>query len=578
MRIKGFVLVILTGAAFCFATAFTLLVNKSPLQVSKANLPKYTQQVFSCSPRYIPTADESIPALTGWGNYHWKITTSSDSAQFYFDQGINMYYAFHIVESRASFDKAIRFDSSCAMAWWGKALSLGPNINDFEYQRPPDASTAVAQAKKTYAHCSAEERSLIDAIAVRYVPDTSIAQSKLNEQYTEAMHKVYLQYRKNADVVTLYADALMLLHPWDLYDHSYKPKAWTPELVSVLKGAMEISPDHPGANHYYIHAVEASAHPEDALKSANLLCTSMPSVAHITHMPSHIYIRSGYYAKGIEQNDKAVSGYQQYLQQFPSVQENLPLYSLHNLHMKVSCALMAGNYKAALAGSNELQEQIPSMYLSIPNAMGNYVQYLYQSKLFSYIRFGKWNELLHEPLTDTLAYTSVLQHFGRGLAFAKTNRVAEAQAELRAMEDKLASAPVLKEPMVPFSSASDASLVAKQILEGAIALAQKNMQDAVASFTKAVQAEDGMTYNEPRDWLLPARHYLGDALLKAGRYSEAIAVLKKDLENNPANGWALTGLDIAYKQLKKITEANAAKKRLHDVMLASDIVISSVVF
>jgi tetratricopeptide (TPR) repeat protein len=537
------------------------------------------QKKFSirCSPLYIPGADEMIPALSGWGNYSWKITTTSDSAQFYFDQGINMYYAFHIIESRASFEKATRFDSTCAMAWWGKALAFGPNINDFGYQRPSEAYPSSVKARQLYANCSTVEKGLIDAMAVRYTGDTATDQGKLNSLYRDAMAKVYTTNSSNVDVNTLYADALMLLHPWDLYDHNYNPKPWTPQIVQVIKHAFTLNAKHPGANHYFIHAVEASAKPEAAMRSAELLSQSMPDVSHITHMPSHIFIRTGYYNKGIKVNDKAVAGYAKYNSSFSPTTENIALYSLHNLHMKLNCAQMAGNYKQAVDASDELSKQIPAFYLSMPGALGNFVQYLDQSKLFTNVRFGKWDEIINIPVADSLTFTPVLQLFARGVAFARKNKIADANAALAALQLKMKNAS-LKEVLVPFNSAYSSSTIAEKLLAGIIAEQQQDYTSAIAHLQQAVDAEDKLVYNEPRDWLLPARHYLGNALLKAKKYKQAEEVFRKDLVINPNNGWSLTGLKAVYASTNNHRALASMKARINDAWLIRDTEITGAVF
>lgn len=576
---KSSVLLLLTVSAFVTATAFAFIVR--PLHLATAspekNIAKQKGFVLRCSPAYKPTADESIPPLTGWGTYKWKITTKSDSAQFYFNQGMAMYYAFHIIESRASFDKAARFDPECAMAWWGKALAFGPNINDFGYQRPSEAYPSATKAVSLKEKCTPVEKALIDAIAIRYTADTTVDQKGLNEKYKDAMNNVYKQFINNADVMALYADALMLLHPWDFYTHEYAPQPWTPYLLATLKHALKLSPTHIGANHYYIHAVEASATPGTALRSAKILAAAMPAVSHITHMPSHIYIRTGYYNAGIDLNTKAVDGYKKYATAFAPAAEGAFLYSLHNLHMKMACAQMAGNYKEALSAAKEIQAEIPIAYLSMPGAVGHYIQYLYQSPLFTYIRFGKWDEVLNEKIIDTLSYAAILQHFGRGMAFAKTGRLTEAVAEAAQMETKMQNAE-LKEPFTPFNSAYDGAAIAKAILNGVIALQQNNSSLAIEQFSEAVKKEDHLIYNEPRDWLLPTRHYLGDALLKAGRNNEAIAVLEQDLVVNPSNGWSVTGLQIAFENLNRSANVIVAKRRLKNAWLAKDIKIKRPVF
>lgn len=576
---KWSALPVLAITAFVTATAFTFIINPpSPAKARLENsVAKQKRFAIRCAPDYVPTEGESIPPLTGWGNYKWKVTTASDSAQFYFNQGMAMYYAFHIIESRASFDKATRFDPTCAMAWWGKALAYGPNINDFGYQRPSEAYPSAAKAVALKAKCTPIEKALIDAIAVRYVADTTVGQKRLNETYKDEMNKVYKRFAANADVAALYADAQMLLHPWDFYTHEYTPKPWTPHLLATLKQALKLSPTHIGANHYFIHAVEASANPGDALKSAKTLATAMPDVAHITHMPSHIYIRTGYYNKGIGLNTQAVNGFKKYTSLFAPATEGAFLYSLHNLHMKVACAQMAGAYKEALSAAKELQAEIPNDYLKLPGAMGHALQYLHQSPLFTYIRFGKWEEVLKEKMIDSLAYASVLQHFGRGMAFAKTGRLSEASEEAAAMNAKMQAAE-LKEPLTPFNAAYDGAEIAYAILNGVIAAQQSNLSLAIARFSEAVTKEDRLVYNEPRDWLLPARHYLGDALLKAEKYTEAIAVLQQDLIINPSNGWAITGLQLAYENLNRSADIVAAKQRLKNAWRIKDGEIKRPVF
>ena len=575
---KTYTFILLGMLAFITAGAFRYATDHGKAAEHQLEAVTFKKHfTIRCSALWLPGEGSPIPALTGWGNYHWKVSTNSDSAQFYFDQGINMYYAFHIIEARASFDKAAGFDPGCAMAWWGKALSFGPNINDFGYARPSEAYPSAMQAMKLKNNATPLERSLIDAMSTRYTNDSASEQAKLNVAYKEAMNKTYMQFGKSADVATLYADALMLLHPWDLYDHAMKPKAWTPQLVNVIQQALRLAPKHPGANHYYIHAVEASAHPELAMKSAEFLATAMPDVAHITHMPSHIYIRTGYYNKGIGLNDQALAGFDKYLAYFPATAENLPLYSLHNLHMKMACAHMAGNYAISMNAAKVLQSAIPEFYLSIGGALGNYAQYLHASPLLTDLRFGKWDNILQVTVNDSLAFTSVMQHFARGIAYARTNKLAEADMELQQLINGMKQ-PVLHEVFEPFNSGYGVALIMQPLLEGTIAMQRTDMGKAISFLEKAVVAEDALIYNEPRDWLLPARQVLGDALLQAGRLNEAIAVYNKDLEINPNNGWSLTGLAEAYKRGNQPAKAAMAARKMGTSWMASDTRISRSVF
>jgi tetratricopeptide (TPR) repeat protein len=570
-------LVVLTIAAYSIAVAFRSALRQPDIASVTKLVAEKKKFSIRCSPEYVPTPEDDIPLLSGWGNYNWPVTSSSDSARIYFNQGINMYYAFHIIESRASFDKATRFDPECAMAWWGKALAYGPNINDFGYQRPSEAYASAVKANALKANTNPVEKALIEAISIRYVADNAVDQVKLNALYRDAMKGIYTSYPNDENVSTLYADALMLMHPWELYNHDFTPKPWTPEIVTVLKHALQLNPKQPGANHYYIHAVEASAQPGDALASAEFLSFAMPDVSHLTHMPSHIYIRTGIYDKGITVNDQGVAGYKKYHNFFPATEENIALYSLHNIHMKINCAQMAGNYNIAASASKELKEQIPAFYLKIPGALGNYVQYLHRTDIFTWLRFGKWEAILSDTVADTLSFTSVLQHFARGMAYANTDKINEAAKELAIMQNKMTD-PSLKEPFTPFNAVYDAALVGENILAGTIAANKQDLPKATGFFTMAVKLEDKLIYNEPRDWLLPARQYLGDALIKAGSYKEAVDVFTKDLQINPNNGWSLTGLQTCYRKLKNTTVLSAVQKQLNAAWSIKDIDIDNAVF
>jgi tetratricopeptide (TPR) repeat protein len=391
------------------------------------------------------------------------------------------------------------------------------------------------------------------------------------------MKAVYNAYPNDENVSTLYADALMLMHPWDLYGHDFTPKPWTPEIVTVLKHALSLNSRQPGANHYYIHAVEASASPGDALASAGFLSAAMPDVSHLTHMPSHIYIRTGFYDKGITVNDRGLAGYKKYHEYFPATEENIALYALHNMHMKINCAQMAGNYGIAAAASKELKEQIPGFYLQIPGALGNYVQYLHRTDIFTWVRFGKWKDILNDPAADSLSFTAVLQHFARGMAFANINKISEAEKELAIMQNKMTD-PALKVPFTPFNAVYDAALVGKNILAGTIAENKQDFKQAISYFKDAVKDEDKLIYNEPRDWLLPARQYLGAALVKSGNWKQAVEVFSKDLQINPNNGWSLTGLQTCYQQLKKTAALAAVQKQLKAAWSVKDTPVETAVF
>jgi tetratricopeptide (TPR) repeat protein len=520
-----------------------------------------------------------IPALKGWGHHSFKISNASDSAQFYFNQGLSLYFSFHAIEAVASFTKAARLSPDCAMAWYGRALAMGPTINyENGYIPPSEAYNAAIKSKDLFKGDSKLEADLIQAIQSRYSPDTTANVTTLRIRYAAAMEKVYRKYPHNADVITLYADALLLLHPWDLYDHDLKPKSWTPAIRSLLELAMKINPKHPGANHYYIHTMEGSSTPELALKSAHLLDTLMPGVSHITHMPSHIYIRTGDYNRGISANNKAVKAYYAALKQFAPVKKAAGLYKLHNIHLKVNCAQMAGNFKVAEQGSAELQEAVKTK-LNFPGALGNYLQYIYMQPAFTAIRFGKWRPILNIKPVDSLSYAGILAHFARGMAYCALDSTAKAKRELVLMEDAIKKEKKsLALSLDNFSPSAEPADVARLLLAGTIAKKEKNFQSAMMIYQKAVMAEDHIIYNEPRDWPLPTRQYLADIYIDLGRYQEAEKVLLKDLDINPENGWALTGLrNLRRKGYTTYSMANI-NKRLRKAWIVKDQDIHNVVF
>lgn len=569
---------LLVAIGFIATQSFYMHAKKTDVFASRTYFKAFPRPAAICVPLY-NAADTAIdiPALKGWGSYRWKISHASDSVQFYFNQGINMYYAFHDIEAVASFTKATRLGPDCAMAWYGKALALGPNINYPNGYRPPSgAYEAAVKSQQLSVQCTNLEKDLINAIRQRYSADTTVDVDKLKASYADAMKLVYEKHKTNAEAVTLYGDALLLLHPWDLYEHDFTPKPWTPQIRSIFEQAIKLSPKHPGANHYYIHTMEGSATPELALKSASVLDTLMPQVSHLTHMPSHIYIRTGDYKKGITNNDEAVKGYKDYLKVYAPVENDYPLYEAHNVHMKINCAQMAGNYQIAIDASKTLQASIPPFYYSLKGAMGNYVQYVYMQPVITNLRFGKWDEIIKTQVADTMIFASLISHFARGVAYSRKGDLSSAEKEL-GMLNKLLPDNSLKDQMI-FSPAVEPATVAQLILKGVIAEGRKNNTAAINFLQQAVKAEDHLIYNEPRDWPIPARQFLTNVLLKAGKYDEAIAVLKRDLVINPKNGWSLTGLRLAYTHTHNKTELAQVNTRLKDAFSIKDVTIEQPVF
>ncbi|MEO8771573.1 MAG: hypothetical protein ABI402_15875 [Ferruginibacter sp.] len=496
--------------------------------------------IIHCSPDWNFLNADSIgiamKPLPGWGSYRWNINTASDSARFYFNQGINMYYAFHIIESLGSFKKAATFDSTNAMIYWGQALAYGPNINDYAYAAAADAEVAAKKAKQFSTLSGDKEIALVNAMVVRYTGDSTMSREVLNENYSVAMQKVYNQFGKeDANISALYADARMLQHPWDYWKHNGEAEPWTDEILIVIETALKKYPEHPGLNHYHIHMSEASPNPERALASAKRLETMMPDVSHMVHMPSHIYIRTGRYQTGIDVNDKSINGYNKYFALYPDVVNNIPLYVIHNLHMKAACAMMLSDYSVALKAAKEVSASFDTSFLSMPQPVGNLIQYIYMMPLMAQVQYGKWDELLTGPeLPSAWAFAYSLSVWGKGLAYAETGKIPEAKKELDALTVSMNN-PDMQVVNAPFNKPADQMMVGKKMLEGTIALKEKKYKEAIAFFKEAVVAEDNLIYDEPRDWLIPSRQFLANAYIISGNLTDAKKILNEDLVINPNN-------------------------------------------
>ena len=579
-------LLIIAIAAIVFEGYLFFYHNKNAVDTTTAR-----QQVLKYKQKYsagcavniaaFNTEDSSniIPLLKGWGNYRMPVTATNDSARIYFEQGINMYYGFHIIEALASFDRSTKFDTSFAMGYWGKALSYGPNINDYGYAASPEALVAIAKAKQFSSSCTPVEKALITAMQIRYSSDTTQTREHLNQLYADAMKQAHAQFPESIDAAALYVDALMVQHPWDLYDRYGKPKAWTPSIVAALESIIKKAPLHPGATHYYIHAVEASDHPEKALKIADELSTLMPGVSHLVHMPAHIYIRTGNYTKGFDVNDKAVKSYEDYLSVYPAVVNNASLYLIHNLHMQATCANMNGHYADAMRISVDTRNSFDSSWMSLPDFMGIFVQYVYATPLLTQIRFGKWDDILNEAeIPGGYVYANLLWHYARGLAYARKHEFNNAQQELVLLQAGLQH-PQLKAPAPNYANPGiNGASIAEQILLGVMVEEQNNFSQSIAYLQQAVELEDAMIYNEPKDWVHSARQYLGAVLIKAGRYADAAKVFADDEKINLRNGWSYTGLAIALEKQGKQKEANVIKALADKAFEQSDVKITASVF
>ncbi len=494
-----------------------------------------------------------ITLLPGWGNHKYKIN-STDSAQVYFNQGLSMYYSYHSREAVASFKEAARFDSSCAMIYWAQALAMGPSYNFGHLYKPNEKLAAVlAKMNRYVATASAKEKHLVQAMNTRYnTGDTADKErKKLNEDYAAALRPLVAKYPGDLDMKALYTDAVMLLHPWDFWNNDGTAKAWTMELVRHCQDILKKNPHHPAALHYYIHVTEASRQPELALASADSLIKLFPGVAHMVHMSSHEYERIGYYAKGVDANEKA--DIDMYV--YDSLAKGLyPLIHVpHYLSVDAYCALSGAMYSKAMPKSIAARRSVE------PSAEKTYAQYQHMFPLFTMVRMGKWEEIINDTtyINPRWSYAGLINDFAKGMAYAKTGAHAEAEKALLQLQQKQKD-DLLKEKFSPYtSSPHECAIVAEYILSATIAFEKKNYDAANLLINKAIAAEDKLIYSEPKVWMLPARQYAGSFMLKMNNYTEAEKIYRQDLVWNPGNGWSLLGL---YQALQKQHKTGQLKK------------------
>ena len=498
---------------------------------------------ISCTPDwstyYLSDSEvKDMMPLPGTGLHSWKISTSNDSAQFYFNQGINLYYGFHIIESLSSFKKAQLFDSGCAMLYWAEALAYGPNINDGEYTAPAQALAASSKALSFIKKANQTEKDLIGVMSLRYTTDTTQKRVVLNQVYSNNMETLYLKHPKDPEIGSLYVDAMMNLHPWEWWENDGRPKPWTPKIQMTLEKVLKISPNHPGANHYYIHIMEASPYASKAIGSADKLGNLTPGLSHMVHMPSHIYVRTGNYNKGVKVNEMAVDRYHDYKKLYPNVSSAAGLYEIHNLHMQAACSMNTGIYYRALNDAYACRKSVDTILLSSPAPLGDYYQYVFMTPVITMVTFQKWSDVLKLPEVDKkFHYASLIENFAKGVAYARLGNIPQAKQCLKKL-NQLIQEKDIAVVMPPMNAPITAATVQKFILQSAIAEGEHNYLLAINYSKAAVKTEASLIYNEPRDWLIPATHFLGIAYIANKQENEAIKTFREDLKMQPNNYFA----------------------------------------
>lgn len=491
------------------------------------------------------------PALS-LGHLHHPIVTSSREAQRLFDEGLTFVYAFNHEEARRRFEHAAALDPKSPMPLWGVALAVGPNYNlDVDPAREKQASDAIKKAQGLAGAAPENERAYVEALARRYSDDPKADLKKLAGDYADAMRDLARRYPDDPDAGTLFAESLMDLNPWKLWSNDGKPGVHTEEIVAELERVLRFAPDHVGANHFYVHALEASPHPERALPSAKRLETLVPAAGHLVHMPAHIYQRTGDYDASVRANERAIAADRVYFGGPVPATTYGAMYFSHNVHFLVFAAMMEGRSAEATDAAAQLDSAVRPALKEMPM-----VEAFLIWPTFVLMRFNRWDDIQKLPAPDAeLAWSGTIWHFARGTAFAATHQLEKARAERAAMEQLRPKIPAGPAFGMLYNDAGVLLDLAFDSLDARIALAAGDHAAAIASWRKAVAIQDAMSYDEPPEWFYPVRESLGAALLQDGQAAEAEAVFREDLAQNPRNPRSLFGLWHALTAQQKTDDA-----------------------
>ena len=515
------------------------------------------------------------PFFAGLGQHERKITTDSPKAQRYFNQGLGFYHGFNHGVAIRSFAAAIRLDPKCAMAHWGIALASGPHIN-FALVPPAAAELAWKElklAQENAAQVSPVERALIEALSHRYANPQPEDRAPLDLAYAEAMRKVWQNYPNDTDVGALFAEAMMDLRPWNQWTPEGQANPGTEEVLATLDAVLKLDSKHPFANHLYIHAIEASSHPERAMAVADRLRTLQPGLAHNVHMPSHIDIRTGQWQKAIETNERAVAEAERYRQVMGPAEGFLNVYNAHNRHMLSYAAMMTGQRALALQHIRAMVAEMPADFLK-ENAL--LAEGFSAMPLEVMVRFGMWEEILAEPVEypDYMPGTRAFHHAARAIALAAKGETKKARQEQAIYREKAKLVP--KEEFLGNNPMESIFAVVTPMVEGEILVRENKLDAGYEQLRAAITAEDALIYDEPPGWLIPVRHSLGASLMRNGRFAEAEEVYRADLARLPDNGWSLYGLAQSLAAQKKETaEAKATKAKFQKLWARADTKITS---
>jgi tetratricopeptide (TPR) repeat protein len=516
-------------------------------------------------------AAQAIPLLEGLGRHSMPVTTRDAQAQRYFDQGLVLAWGFHFAAAERSFRRAAQLDPSCAMCRWGIAFALGPSINPDPTPSQVDAARAAsAEAMALAASARPRERGLIEAQARRHPPGRETVD---DEAYAHAMRDLARRHPRDADVLTLTADALMAPRGRDYWRRDGRPQAWTRIILDTLDAVLRVAPDHPGAHHLRIHVLEDSPHPQRALESAERLPALAPGLGHLVHMPTHVYFHMGRYADALAANERAIEADRALAQSLGDDPAYAAGYALHNHHFLWAAAMMAGRAGKAHAAAAHLARHAEAA--AARRTPSGTLQQFAALPALTRVRFGEWAQVLREPKPrPATAYTTGIHHFARAMAFARTGRAAEAAREI----DELAVAQelALRDGATLKNANGLGSLlaVARGIAEAEAAAIAGDAARAVERARAAVKLEAALEPDEPPAWPLPARHFLGALLLEQGRTADARQVYEQDLRAHPANGWALAGLAASLRRAGRGHQAAEATRRFERAWSGAELPIT----
>ena len=541
----------------CATTAATGAPNML-LRLAQTEVPRAEMSVATSAPAF---ADTEPPLWPDLGSITYKITTANERAQAYFDQGLRLAYAFNHGEAQRAFRMAQKLDPNCAMCFWGEALVLGPNINlPMQEDAVAPAYAAAQKAKALAANASPRERALIGALAARYGSDPKADRAPFDAAYAAEMAKVATQFPDDDEIATLYAEAVMDLSPWDYWTPGGRePNPQSVPIVPTLERVLARNPNHPGAIHFYIHAVEASDRPKRAEPYADRLRGAIPGAGHLVHMPSHIYYRVGRYLDALNDNKTAVKVDEKYI-----ANSNAPMgvyrlgYYPHNVHFVMASAQMAGDGQTVIAAADKLRELIPD-----EAARGiAMVQPVKAAPYFAHAQFSSPETILALPDPgDAIPYVKAMWLYMRGIALAARHNFASAAAAADAIEtlERTADFKLLKDSNIP---AQEVFRIARTLILARVAQAKGDFRTAVVQFARAAELQDALPYTEPPYWYYPIRQSLAAALLQAGRYAEAQRQFQRALSRAPSNGWSYYGLAQLYKSRGNTAAARKAEADL----------------